>query len=105
MIHNVELVMAKTFDKTPIFRLWPKINNSPFLPRMLNEYNKLVENIIVQVLGFVENERTFNNMTYMKNKLQNLLKTYFDSASLAKKNLTSLLSHMKMLFSIIKILR
>jgi hypothetical protein len=100
MIHNVELVMAKTFDKTPISRLWTKINNSPILPCKLNEYSKLVEIIIAQVLGFVENERTFNNMAYMKNKLQNLLKTYFDSASLAKKNLTSLLFHTKLFFSL-----
>jgi hypothetical protein len=43
MIHNVELMMAKTFDKNQISRLWTKIKNSPILPHKLNEYSKLVE--------------------------------------------------------------
>jgi hypothetical protein len=54
MIHNVELVMAKTFDKNPISRLWTKINNSPILLHKLNEYNKLAKITLVQVLGSME---------------------------------------------------
>jgi hypothetical protein len=77
--------MAKIFDKNPISRLWTKINNSPILPRKLNEYNKLAKIILIQVLVSMENEKTFNNMANMKNKLQNPLKTHFDSTSLAKK--------------------
>jgi hypothetical protein len=32
----------------------------------LSEYIKFDEIILIQVLGFVEDERTFNNLTYMK---------------------------------------
>jgi len=37
--------------------------------KKLNEYNKLVDIAMVQVLGFVEDERTFNNLSFMKSKL------------------------------------
>jgi len=39
------------------------------LNEKVNEYNKLVEIAMVEVLGFVEDERTFNNLSFMKNKL------------------------------------
>jgi hypothetical protein len=33
------------------------------------KYNKLAEIALVEVLGSVEDERTFNNLSFMKNKL------------------------------------
>jgi hypothetical protein len=39
------------------------------LNEKVNEYNKLVEIAIVEVLGSIKDERTFNNISFMKNKL------------------------------------
>jgi predicted nucleotidyltransferase len=33
---------------------------------------------MIQVLGFVEDEKTFSNLLFMKNKLQNWLATQID---------------------------
>jgi hypothetical protein len=57
---------AKTRDKTPISKLWMKIRSSPITAHKLSEYIKIDENFLTQVLGFVEDERTFNNLAYMK---------------------------------------
>jgi hypothetical protein len=42
------------------------------------------------VLGFVEDERTFNNLSFMKNKFQNQLTTHLDLwvKRFSKKNFT-----------------
>lgn len=56
MTHNAKLVMAKGFNKNLISKLWMKINSSPILAWKLNEYNKLDEITLVQVLGPMENE-------------------------------------------------
>jgi hypothetical protein len=37
--------------------------------KVLNEYNKLAKRAWIQVLCFVEDERTFNNLTFMKSRL------------------------------------
>jgi len=37
--------------------------------KKINEYNKLAEIAMVEVLESIEDERTFNNLSFMKNKL------------------------------------
>jgi hypothetical protein len=66
MIHNVDPMMAKTCDENPIFKLWMKIRSSPIMAHKLSECINLVEIVLTQVLSFVEDERTFNNLAYMK---------------------------------------
>jgi hypothetical protein len=39
------------------------------LNEKINEYNKLAEIAIVEVLGSIEDEKTFNNISFMNNKL------------------------------------
>jgi hypothetical protein len=48
------------------------------LVQKLNEYMKVVEIAIVMVLNLVEDERTFSNLAFMKNKLCNRLTTHLD---------------------------
>jgi hypothetical protein len=48
--------MAKGFNKNLISKLWMKINSPPILACKLNEYNKLDEIALVQVLGPMEND-------------------------------------------------
>jgi hypothetical protein len=46
-----------------------RINSFFILSEKLNDYNNLANIAMVQVLGFVEDERTFNNLSFMKSKL------------------------------------
>jgi len=66
MINNVDPMMAKTRDKNPISKLWMKIRNSLIMAHKLSECIKLDEIVLTQVLVFVEDEKTFNNLAYMK---------------------------------------
>jgi hypothetical protein len=78
MSHNAEPIMVKSSDNNFVSRLWMKIISFPILICKLSEYKKLVEIAMVQVLGFVEDERTFSNLTFMKNRLRNRLTTHLD---------------------------
>lgn len=48
------------------------MDSSPNLAHKLNEHNKLVEIVVVQVMSSMEDEMTFNNLTFTKNKLQTI---------------------------------
>ncbi len=52
--------------------------NSQILKIKMFEFFRLVELVIVMVLGSVEDERTFSTLTFMKSKLRNHLTTHFD---------------------------
>jgi hypothetical protein len=62
----------------PIIRMWSRIQSSPLLVLKVNEYIKVAEIVMVQVLGSVEDERTFSNLAFMNNKLHNKLTTHLD---------------------------
>jgi len=66
MINNVDPMMVKTCDKNLVSKLWMKIGSFPVMAHKLNECFKLDEIVLTQVLGFMEDERTFNNLAYMK---------------------------------------
>jgi hypothetical protein len=46
--------------------MWLKIKTFPILVHKLNECVKVVKITMVQILGLVEDERTFNNLFFMK---------------------------------------
>jgi hypothetical protein len=71
MHHNVDALMQETFNMNPIIQMWLKVQFSPLLILELNEYMKVVEIVMVQVLGSMENERTFKNLAFMKSNLHN----------------------------------
>jgi hypothetical protein len=66
MINNVDPMMAKPCDKNRVSKLWMKIRSSPIMAHKLNECIELDEIVLTQVLGFVEDEKTFNNLASMK---------------------------------------
>jgi hypothetical protein len=76
--HNVEAMMWESKDVNLVTHMWLKIKSSTLVVRKLNEYMKVIEIAMVMVLGSVENERTFINLTFMKNKLCNQLTTHLD---------------------------
>ncbi len=51
---------------------------STLLVQKLNEYMKVAEIATMMILGSVEDERTFNNLAFMKSKLCNWLTTHLD---------------------------
>jgi hypothetical protein len=58
--------------------MWLKIQSLPLLVLKLNEYLKVAKIVMVQVLGLIEDEKTFSNLAFMKNKLYNQLTPQFD---------------------------
>ncbi len=62
----------------PIIHMWLKIQSSTLLVQKLSESMKVVEIAMVMVLGSMEDERTFSNLAFMKNKLCNRLTTHLD---------------------------
>ncbi len=50
----------------------------PFWFTKLNEYMKVVKIAMMQVLDLVKDERTFNNLSFMKSKFHNWLSTHFN---------------------------
>ncbi len=66
--HNAEGAITEHSELNLATRLWTRINSSLILNQKLSKYNKLAKIVMVQVLGTVEDERTFNNLSFMKNK-------------------------------------
>jgi hypothetical protein len=73
---NCHFAMTGDLPLNPLTRLWRRVEASCLLRRKLFEFLKVVELVVVIVLGFVEDERTFNTLSFMKNKLKNHLSTH-----------------------------
>jgi hypothetical protein len=78
MGHNVDVVMQKAFDVNLIIRTRLKVQYSPHLILKLNEYMKVIEIAMVQVLDLMEDERTFNKLAFKKSMLHSQLATHID---------------------------
>jgi hypothetical protein len=63
--------IADPFDINPIMKLWVTNTNNSLLCQCLSEYMKLVEIILVSILGSMENEHIFSILAFMKDKLHN----------------------------------
>lgn len=73
MVHNVEGVLAKKSNVIPVSQIWIKVVASAILSHKLPEYMKLAKIAAVGILGSMKDERTFSNLTFIKNKLCNRL--------------------------------
>jgi hypothetical protein len=69
MKNNSNLVMQKPFDVNSLTKLWRTFFSSQILVEKILEYIKLVELVVVQVIGPMEDERCFSTFTFMKTKL------------------------------------
>jgi hypothetical protein len=78
MLHNFETTLHKKNQLNPLTRLWCKISTFVVFNFNLSEYIKLAKIIVVQVIGLVEDEWTFNTIAFMKNKSRNRLSTHID---------------------------
>jgi hypothetical protein len=58
--------------------MWLKIQSFTLLVLKLSKYIKVVEITMVQILGSIEDERTFSNLVFMKSKLHKKLTTHLN---------------------------
>jgi hypothetical protein len=69
MKSNAKFAMALPHKVNPLTRLWTSLATSLVIVFKLSEYFKLTA--MVQVIGFVEDEKCFSNLNFIKTKLQN----------------------------------
>ena len=62
-------MMQKPIDINLVTCMWRNVEANTYLLHSLSEYIKVTKLAIVMVLGNVQDERTFNMLSFMKNKL------------------------------------
>jgi hypothetical protein len=72
--------MAKPRGENLVTKLWHQLATNNLLVHCLFEFMRLAKLVIVQVIGSVENERTFSTLDFMKSKLRNRLVRHLDIA-------------------------
>ncbi len=77
-MHSYEAILQEENNKNLMTRLWCKITANPILNHKLSKFMKLVEIVITQVFNLVEDECTFNTISFMKNRLQNRFNIHLD---------------------------
>ncbi len=65
-------------DANLVSKLWKTLSSNALLCAQLSEFMKVVELAMAQIMGFVEDERTFSTLTFMKSILQNRLCEHLD---------------------------
>jgi hypothetical protein len=58
--------MDQQINLNPMSRLCMKLYTNALLCVMFNKFMKVVELVVVQIMGIVEDEKTFNNLAFMK---------------------------------------
>lgn len=73
MIFNPQWAMDQPLNLNPLFQLWKELSPNALLCVHLSEFMEVVELVLVQIMGFVEDERNFLTVTFMKTWLQNMI--------------------------------
>jgi hypothetical protein len=79
MKQNAAKVMEAPHDVNPVTKLWQRLGCNDLLVSRLSEYMRLAEIAIMAVLGSTEDERTFSNFAFVKNKVRNRLGGHLDT--------------------------
>lgn len=64
------------YDVNPLTKVWRVFDSNNNLTQNFKEFLKLVEMGVVHVIGLVEDERTFSNLSFLKSKLQDNLEEH-----------------------------
>lgn len=75
MVSNAQVAQI---TRNPMSRLWRKLSSNGFISMKLLEFIKVAKIAHIQVLGSVEDERTFSSLSFLKSKLRNRLTTHLD---------------------------
>jgi hypothetical protein len=78
MKSNSEAALGEPFDVNPLTKLWQSLDSNSILKVRMSEYFKLAQIVVCCVIGSVEDERTFNNLAFLKSRLRNRLTTNLD---------------------------
>ncbi len=78
MKNNVASTMGLPNIMNPMTWLWRFLAFLQTIAHKVPKYLKLVKIAMVQVIGFLEDERCFNNLNFINSKLDNQLTTYLD---------------------------
>lgn len=70
---NSAWAMEEPMDVNLVTKLWTKLSTSSLLGLRMSEFFRLAEIVMATMIGSVEDERTFNTLTFMKSKLRNRL--------------------------------
>jgi hypothetical protein len=78
MCCNFEHVICEENDLNPSTKLWHKVFGYLVFNHKLLKFIELAKIGTIEVLGFVEDERTFNTVNFMKIRLWNQLSMHLD---------------------------
>jgi hypothetical protein len=78
VLPNFKVALHEENQSNSLTRLWRKISTSIVLNLNLSKCIKLAETTDVQIIGLVEDKRTFSTIAFMKKKLCNYLNTHLD---------------------------
>jgi hypothetical protein len=70
---NAQAACTPPFFGNPLVKLWRQLTSSRHLCKLISEYIKLAEIGSVLVLGFVEDERCFSSLKFLKSCQRNRL--------------------------------
>jgi hypothetical protein len=79
MKQNAKKAMEVPDDVNLVSKLWQRVGCNGLLQNRLSEYMHLAEIAITVVLGSIEDERTFSNLAFIKNKVRNRLGGHLDT--------------------------
>jgi hypothetical protein len=69
MMSNAQWAMDQPMDVNLMFGFWKKFSSNALLCVQLSEFMKVAKLVVIQMKGYVEDERTFSTLTFMKAKL------------------------------------
>ena len=73
---NCESACALPLTTNPLIKLWRTLSASRHLGKLISKYFKLAEIGVCLVLGFVEDERCFSNLKFLKSCQRNKLEKH-----------------------------
>jgi hypothetical protein len=82
MMFNAQWAMNQPMDLNLVLRLWKRLSSNVLLCAQLSKFTKVTKLAMVQIMGFVKDERTFSTLTFMKTRLWNCLCEHFGSSGL-----------------------
>ncbi len=69
MMSNAQWAMDQPMDVNSMSRLWNKLSPNALLCAQLFEFMNVAKLVVVQIMGSVEDERTFSTLTFMKTRV------------------------------------
>ena len=79
MKSNIDKILEPPYDVNLVSKLWQKLGCNGLLLSKLSEFMRLVEIVITNVMGSVEDERTFSSLKFIKSRLRSWLEGNLDT--------------------------